>query len=58
MQREHFLKKLNFDLLTPSQGSGEGVCGQNIFYHAAAFGDSLYYDMQNDHVLKKFNFDF
>ena len=33
-----------------------GVCWQNICYHAAAFGDSLEYDMQHDHVLKKLNF--
>ena len=44
MQYDHVLKKLNFDLLTPSdQGVGgrEGVCGQNICYHAPAFRDSL-----------------
>ena len=32
------LKKLNFDLLTPSPGSGGGGgCGQNICYHVAVF---------------------
>ena len=83
MKQDHVLKKFNFDLLTPSPGSGEGVCwgkiatillhsrlslilyatwscyemfdfdlmaptagsgrvcGQNISYHTAAFGDSL-----------------
>ena len=35
-QHDHVLKKLNFDLLTPSPGSG-GVCEQNICYHVAAF---------------------
>ena len=41
MQHDHVPKKLNFDLLTPTAGSGGGgsggVCGQNICYHAAAF---------------------
>ena len=45
MQHENVLKKFNFDLLTPSPGSaeggggrrGRGVCGQNFFYHNAAF---------------------
>ena len=39
MQHDHVLKKLNFDLLTPTPGSGGwvGVCEQNICYHAAAF---------------------
>ena len=42
MQHDHVLKQLNFDLLTPTPGSGGGVgvggvCGQNICYHAAAF---------------------
>ena len=45
---DHTLKK-DFDLLTPSTGSGggRGVSGQNIYYHAAAFGDSLYFDMHS-----------
>ena len=36
---DHILKKLNFDPLTPPQGSGEvvGVCEQNVCYHFAAF---------------------
>ena len=52
MQHDHVLKKLNFDLLTPSSWWGRGeVCrqnigggvsrgmggGQNICYHVAAF---------------------
>ena len=36
---------------------GEGVCGQNSCYHAAAFRDSRVFDKQLDHVLKKLNFD-
>ena len=37
MQHDHVLKKLNFDLLALSPGSGMGVCGQNICNHVAAF---------------------
>ena len=48
MQKDHVLKKMNFDLPTPSPGSeffffffffggGGGVCGQRICYHVAAF---------------------
>ena len=46
MQHDHILKKMNFDLLTPSPGSGGGgggvggvmgVCGQHICYYVAAF---------------------
>ena len=33
MQHDYVLKKLNFDLLTPTQGSW-GICGQTICYHA------------------------
>ena len=36
---------------------GVGVCGQSICYHVAAFRDSLIFDMQHNHVLKKLNFD-
>ena len=43
MQHDHGLKKVNFDLLTPTPGLGSGggrgfvgVCEQNICYHAAA----------------------
>ena len=36
---------------------GEGVCGQNICFHAAVFCDSLKLDMQHDHVLKNLMFD-
>ena len=42
MQHDHVLEKFNFDLSTPIAEPRVGVCGQNIFYHAAAFGDSLY----------------
>ena len=34
-----------------------GICRQNTCYHAAAFGESLPFDMQQYHVLKKLNFD-
>ena len=36
MQHDHVLKKLNFDLLTPTPGVGV-VCRQNICNHVAAF---------------------
>ena len=57
MQRDHVLKKINFDLLT-TRVSGWGVCGQNICYHVAAFRDYNIFNIQHDHVLKKLNFDF
>ena len=57
MQHRNALKDLNFDLLTPSTGSGgEGVCGQNICYHFAAFLILFNFDMQHDHVLKLLKF--
>ena len=57
MQHDHVLKKLNFDLLTPSpRVVGEGVCRQNICLHVAAFRDSSKFNMQHDYVLKKLNF--
>ena len=39
MQHDHVLKKMNFDLLTPTPGSGSwvGVLEKNICYHASAF---------------------
>ena len=40
---------MNFDL-----GEGRGLW-ENVCYHVAAFGDSLLFDMQHDHVLKKLN---
>ena len=50
---------MNFDLLTPSPGSGEGVgyADKNICFHIAAFLDFPYFDMQHDHVFKKLSFD-
>ena len=106
MQIDRVLKKLNFDLLTPLPGSGEGRSADKIFatmllhslypliWYAtwpcsekvefwpfdpqgrggvAMWGggvlrtknllpcccicETLYYDMQHDHVLKKFIFD-
>ena len=53
MQHDHALKKMNFDLLTPSPrvverwvgggggGGGGGFCEQNICYHVAAFHESV-----------------
>ena len=61
MQHDHVLKKLKFDLLTPSPGSENwgpvGVSGQNICFHAAAFRESLLLGMQHNHVLEKLKFD-
>ena len=57
MQPDHVLKKLNLNLLTPTSFQGDGLYGQNICYHAAAFCNSLLFDMQHDHDLKKLNFD-
>ena len=41
MQRDHILKKINFDLFTLPQGQGwwggGGVCGQYICYHVAEY---------------------
>ena len=69
MQHNRFLKKLNFDLLTPTRGSrdgsgggggggGKGVCWQNICHHAAAFviPFNLICNMTVSR-LKKLNFD-
>ena len=36
---------------------GRGGLQANICYHFAAFGDSLKFDMQHDHVLKKLHYD-
>ena len=43
MQHDHVLKKLTFDLLTPSPGSGRGGrhLRANVCYIAAAFSDFL-----------------
>ena len=63
MQHVNVLKKLNFDLLTPSPGSGVGGGGSasKIFAtmstsnHVSTRG--LQATMQHVHVLKKLNFD-
>ena len=55
MQLDHVLKNVNFDLLTPTPGSGggvRGICGQNICYHFAAFLILI-----NLIYMKKLNFD-
>ena len=61
MQHDHVLKKLNFDLLTSSQGRGggygRGICGQNICYHVAALVILFNLICNMTHVLKKLNFD-
>ena len=43
MQHDHVLKKLNFDLLTPTPRivGGGSSAGKNNCYHVAAFRDSL-----------------
>ena len=57
MQHDHVLKKLNFDLLTTSLGSGVGGLRAKYLLPCCCIRDSLYFDMQHDHVLKKLNFD-
>ena len=60
MQRDHILKNGNFDLLTPSQGleGGGGLGGLQAKYlvRFCCICDSLKFDMQHDHVLKKVEF--
>ena len=61
MKHDHGLKKLNFDKLIPSPGSAGGwglwVGGSagKIFGTAICCcnRDSLQFDLQHDHVLKK-----
>ena len=50
----HVLKRLNLPRLV--EGGGGGVCGQNICYYISVVRDSLKFDMQHSHVLKKLNF--
>ena len=52
MQYDHKLKKLKTVLLTPRVGGGGGSTGKTF-----ATCDSLLFDMQHDHVLKKMNLD-
>ena len=56
MQHDRVLKNLNLTSTTGS-GDGAGVSRQNICYHVATFLDSLQFDMQHGHLLKKLNFD-
>ena len=58
MQHDNVLKKLNFDMtpLPSLVGGGGGGAGKNICYHVTAFRDSLYFDMQHDHAVKKVKF--
>ena len=55
MQHDHVLLKLNFDLWGGGGGGGGGRLRENVCYHIAAFGDSLLFYMQYDHVLKKWD---
>ena len=48
-------KNINTISPTPKFNLGRGVCEPNICYCVAAF--MILFNMQNDHVLKKFNFD-
>ena len=61
MQHDPVLKKMKFDLLTPSLGSvGAGRVGglqAKYFLPCCCIVDSLQFDMQHDHFLKKLNFD-
>ena len=58
MQHDHVQKTLNYDLLIPSPRvvGGRGVCGQDIGYSVSLYRDSLQFDMQHDHALKKVEF--
>ena len=56
MQLDYVLKKLSFDLLTPTPGSGGGVgrgLGAKYLLPCCCICDSLKFDMQHDCVLKK-----
>ena len=59
MQHDYVLKQLNFDLLTPPPGSeGEWGLGAKYLLPYWCICDSLKFEMQNGHVMKKLNFDF
>ena len=47
---------MNFELLTPRVRE-RGVCRQKKCYHVATYCYSILFDMQDDHVLKKNEFD-
>ena len=55
------MKKLNFDLLTPTAGSweggGDGAAGKTQLLAFCYIRDSLQINIQHDHALKKLNFD-
>ena len=57
MQQEHVLKKLTFDLLTPSPGSGDGCLRAKYLLLCCYICHSLSFDMQHDNILKKCNVD-
>ena len=49
----HVLKRLNLPRLAEGGWGGGVVCGQNICYYISVVRDSLKFDMQHSHVLKK-----
>ena len=54
MQHDLVMKKLNFDHLTRSQGKGGGGGSADIIFATySCICDSLKFDVQHDHVLKK-----
>ena len=58
MQRGCVLKTLNFDLLTPIFMVGVGDLWAKYLLPCCCICNSLQFDMQHDHFLKKkFNFD-
>ena len=58
MQHDNVLKKLNFDLLTLSQGKGGGGSAGKMFATMLLlFVIPFNFIMQHNHVLKKLNFD-
>ena len=59
MQHDHVPKQLNFDLLTQSQGQGDGVdSGLRAKYLLpyCCIRDSLKFDIEHDSSLKKVDF--
>ena len=58
LQHDHVLKKLRFDLYTPTPGSGDGGgLQEKCLRPSFCIPDSLKFDMQHEIVLKKLNFD-
>ena len=57
MHHDHVLKKLNFDLLATSTGSGVGSAGIILATMLLHFVIPFTLKLQHDHILKKLNFD-